>query len=194
MSATPTVTFTWATSPAAHLDLPTEFTLGKVRTWRAREGQGVEAELKYNGNIIGTVGHEGHGDGTYYRPSVPFAEGRAVADAVVAEYKQRPSLEYSEFLAEECLWDNLLEEHETRKTLDRLTKGTKKTPGKTAVIKDTTPRVRVGDEDFSYTEVQWYEVRVPVAHVRDRKLEVVLNNLRNDGIVAYWDGEKWATI
>lgn len=180
-------TYTFRTSPAAQLDLPVEFTLGKVRTWRSRDGVGTEAELKHNGKVIGSIGNEGTGDGVYYRPSVPFAEGRGVIEVLVEDARQRRA--EGEFFIEESLWNDFLEEHETRKKLDRQFKGTKSSPGKIALIKNGTVRVEQGDASFSYTAPQWWVVRtVPSA------IDKVRPAFKTKGFSHWWDGEKWAAL
>lgn len=180
-------TYTFQTSPAAQLDLAVEFTLGKVRTWRSLDGVGTEAELKHNGRIIGTIGNEGTGDGVFYRPSVPYASGRGVVEVLIEDARQRRA--DGEFFIEETLWNDFLEEHETRKRLDRQFKGTKAKPGKTALIKNGTVRSDVNLDGFYYTEPRWWTTTsVPSA------IDKVRAAHKNAGFSHYWDGEKWASL
>jgi hypothetical protein len=56
------------------LDLPVPampFTLGTVRTWQGRDGQGCQVKVMQGRTLLGTLDDEGNGGGTWFRPQQP---------------------------------------------------------------------------------------------------------------------------
>lgn len=169
--------------PATHVVVPARVSLGKVKITKAFGEEMVEAEVLVDGKRVGQAEDRGHGGGIHFYPD--SREGGLLEEQVQAEYwlqQGKPS-----FFIHETLWNDLVEDYRTLKTLKTKIKNGKRTP----VLKGVDSlRVEVGEQGFSWTATEWLEVSASLDAVRGPGREPMLAQ----GITHVFDGDAWVAL